>query len=75
MKTVRGLFWAKERRPLKLVPVDVGTSMPFTHQPTDRLYTEFPQLPLEPLYPLGPAEHASGFHFNKPHIFLISHHQ
>jgi hypothetical protein len=71
MKPVRGLFWAKEQRPLKLVPVDSETSIPFTRQPTDRVGSELPGLLMEPLNHRGPAEQANAFHFNNPHVVLI----
>jgi hypothetical protein len=49
MKPIWGLFWAKEQRLLKIVPLGVEASIPLTHQPTDPLCKKLPGLLLEPL--------------------------
>jgi hypothetical protein len=61
---------------MKLVPVDVGTGVLFTRQPTDASTASFlAAKPLEPLHHRCLAEYAYGFHFDKPYIFLIPHHK
>jgi hypothetical protein len=47
MKPVRGMFWAKGNRLLKMVPVGVDAGIPLTHQLMEILRKEFPGLLLK----------------------------
>jgi hypothetical protein len=47
MKTIWGLFWAKEKRQLKTVAIGTEADIPVMHQPIDCLHRELAGVLLE----------------------------
>jgi hypothetical protein len=70
LKPVWGLFWVKEHRSLRTIPMDLQVDIPLGVPANGSLPQRTPGAATELLHHCDPAEHMNMFHLNNCHISI-----